>query len=101
MTLPAAVSHDYSLTVDCNSDGEALAALDATGATLQWWALTAGQAVGGELTVGQSVTFGSTTVTGTWVLQVALGSTMATTDLSMAVNTTGTCLFAAQTISNG
>jgi len=35
------------------------------------------------------------------VVQVAFGSTMATTDWSAVVNANGTCTFAAQTISNG
>ena len=102
LTLPGSISHDYSLELQCVS-GTALPVISATGATLQYWFLPPdGQSeVSGVVSIGTAVGVEGTTSGATWVVQVAIGSTMATTDWSAAVNASGTCTFAAQTISNG
>jgi hypothetical protein len=105
VNLPASVSSDYGLSLECDSNGAARGVISATGATLDYWVLPPLGGRGfGALGVGQSVIFGATTnpdAAATWVLQVAFGSIMATTDWSATQNTSGTCTFAAQTISNG
>jgi hypothetical protein len=102
VTVPSAVSDDYGLQLDC-IDGNVEPYIFATGATLQYWVLPPEGAseVSGVLPVGDDTSFPGTTSAATWVVQVAFGSTMATTDWSATVNTNGTCTFAAQTISNG
>ncbi len=102
VTVPAAVSHDYGLQLQCIS-GTAVPGISATGATLQYWVLPPdGQPeLSGGLLLEGAVGLPGTTSAATWVVQVAIGSTMATTDWSAAVNASGTCIFAAQTISNG
>ncbi|HEV3292990.1 MAG TPA: hypothetical protein VG123_28780, partial [Streptosporangiaceae bacterium] len=77
--------------------------ISAAGATLQYWILPPdGQPeLSGELLLGGEEGSSGTTGAATWVVQVAFGSTMATTDWSATVNANGTCTFAAQTISNG
>jgi hypothetical protein len=102
VTVPSAVSNDYGLQLDC-IDGNVEPYIFATGATLQYWVLPPEGAseVSGVLPVGHDTSFPGTTSAATWVVQVAFGSTMATTDWSAVVNTNGTCTFAAQTISNG
>jgi hypothetical protein len=101
VTIPSAVSHDYGLQLQCVS-GVATPIILATGATIQWWALLPnGQPpLTGVLPLGDNTSFGTASAA-TWVVQVAFGPTMATTDWSATVNTSGTCTFAAQTISNG
>jgi hypothetical protein len=102
VTVPGAVSKDYGLQLECFS-GMATPLIFATGATLQYWILPPdGQPeLSGVLLLGGEEGSSGTTGAATWVVQVALGSTMATTDWSATVNTNGTCTFAAQTISNG
>jgi hypothetical protein len=102
VTVPSAVSHDYGLQLQCVS-GTAQIGISATGATLQYWVLPPdGQPeLSGELPVETTAGLAGTTSAATWVVQVAFGPTMATTDWSAVVNTNGTCTFAAQTISNG
>ncbi len=102
VTVPGAVSDDYGLKLQCIS-GTATPLIFATGATLQYWILPPdGQPeVSGVLLLGGQEGSSGTTGAATWVVQVAFGSTMVTTDLSAVVNTNGTCTFAAQTISNG
>lgn len=102
VTIPSAVSHDYGLQLQCVS-GTAGPIIIATGTTLQYWILPPdGQPeLSGVLPLGKEEGSSGTTSTATWVVQVAFGSTMATTDWSATVNTSGTCTFAAQTISNG
>ncbi len=102
VTVPSAVAKDYELQLDCSSDGTASLLITATGATLQFWVLpSGGSEVSGVLPVGEEEGPVGTTGAATWLLQVAFGSTMATTDWSTTVNTNGTCTFAAQTVSNG
>jgi hypothetical protein len=103
VTVPSAVSKDYGLQLQCSSDGTATPLIFATGATLQYWILPPdGQSeLSGVLLLGGEEGSSGTTSAATWVVQVAFGSTMATTDWSATVNTNGTCTFAAQTISNG
>jgi len=102
VTVPSAVSKDYGLQLEC-FDGMATPLISATGATLQYWILPPdGQPeLSGELLLGGEEGSSGTTGAATWVVQVAFGSTMATTDWSATVNANGTCTFAAQTISNG
>ena len=102
VTVPSAVSHDYGLQLQCVS-GTAEIGISATGTTLQYWILPPdGQPeLSGVLPLDDTVGLAGTTSAATWVVQVAFGSTMATTDWSATVNTNGTCIFAAQTISNG
>jgi hypothetical protein len=102
VTVPGAVSHDYGLQLQCIS-ATAEIGISATGTTLQYWILPPdGQPEGsGVLPLESTAGLAGTTSAATWVVQVAFGSTMATTDWSAVVNTNGTCTFAAQTISNG
>ena len=102
VSVPGAVSHDYGLQLQCVS-GTAVPIISAAGATLQYWILPPdGQSeLSGVLLLGGEEGSSGTTSAATWVVQVAIGSTMATTDWSAAVNASGTCTFAAQTISNG
>ncbi len=102
VTVPSAVSNDYGLQLQCIS-GTAEIGISATGATLQYWVLPPdGQPeLSGVLPLESTAGLAGTTSAATWVVQVAFGPTMATTDWSATVNTNGTCTFAAQTISNG
>jgi hypothetical protein len=102
VTVPGSVSHDYGLSLEC-FNGTASPIVTATGATLQLWVLPPdGQPeLSAVVPLGDATSFAGTTQAATWVLQVAFGSTMATTDWSAVVNASGTCTFAAQTISNG
>ena len=105
VTVPGAVSNDYGLQLQCLSGdpaGDANPIISATGATIQYWILPPGgqSEIFGVLPLGDDTSFGPASAA-TWVVQVAFGSTMATTDWSAVVNTNGTCTFAAQTISNG
>jgi hypothetical protein len=102
VTVPGAVSKDYGLQFQCVS-GTAGPIISATGTTLQYWILPPdGQPeISGVLPVGEEEGSSATTSAATWVVQVAFGSTMATTDWSAVVNANGTCTFAAQTIANG
>ena len=102
VTVPGAVSNDYGLQLEC-FNGMATPLIFAKGTTLQYWILPPdGQSeLSGVLLLGGEEGSSGTTTAATWVVQVAFGSTMATTDWSATVNTNGTCTFAAQTISNG
>ncbi len=102
VTVPSAVSKDYGLQLEC-FDGMATPLISATGATLQYWILPPdGQSeLSGVLDLGGEEGSSGTTGAATWVVQVAFGSTMGTTDWSAVVNANGTCTFAAQTISTG
>ena len=102
VTVPSAVSKDYGLQLQCVS-ATAEIGISATGATLQYWVLPPdGQSeMSGELPLETTAGLAGTTSAATWVVQVAFGSTMATTDWSAVVNSNGTCTFAAQTITNG
>jgi hypothetical protein len=102
VTVPGSVSKDYGLELQCVS-GTATLLILATGATLQFWVLPPdGQPeMSSVLPLGEEGGPSGTTTAATWVVQVAFGSTMATTDWSATVNASGTCTFAAQTISNG
>jgi hypothetical protein len=102
VTVPSSVSNDYGLQLQCISDTAEIG-ISATGATLQYWVLPPdGQPeLSGVLPLETTAGLAGTTSAATWVVQVAFGSTMATTDWSATVNTNGTCTFAAQTISNG
>jgi hypothetical protein len=102
VTVPGSVSHDYGLQLQCIS-GTAQIGISATGATLQYWVLPPdGQPeLSGLLPLESTAGLAGTTSAATWVVQVAFGSIMATTDWSAVVNANGTCTFAAQTISNG
>jgi hypothetical protein len=103
VTVPSSVSNDYGLQLECSSDGLASPEIIATGTTLQYWILPPGgqPELSGVLDLGGEEGSSGTTTAATWVVQVAFGSTMATTDWSAVVNANGTCTFAAQTISNG
>ena len=102
VTVPGAVSNDYGLQLEC-FNGMATPLIFAKGTTLQYWILPPdGQSeLSGVLLLGGEEGSSGTTTAATWVVQVAFGSTMASTDWSATVNTNGTCTFAAQTISNG
>ncbi len=107
VTVPGSVSDDYGLQLECDNDDIAAPVISATSATLQYWVAypSGGQSeISGVMPIGQASEFPGTTPpdgAATWVVQVAFGSTMATTDWSAVVNANGTCTFAAQTISNG
>ena len=99
VTVPSSVSKDYGLQLQCSS-GTAQIGISATGTTIQYWLLAPdGQPeTSGLLPLETAAGLGGTTSAATWVVQVAFGSTMATTDWSAVANTNGTCTFAAQTI---
>jgi hypothetical protein len=84
VTVPGAVSGDYGLTLECTSIGTAELITSATGATLDYWVLSAGGEEYNVLPVGQAVIFANigNSSPATFVLQVAIGSVMATTDWS-------------------
>lgn len=100
MTLPSSVSNDYELQLFCGS-GLVGPGIVATGATLQYWFSVPTGEISEVLTAGETVGFPEITTAETWVVQVAIGPTMATSYFSATVNTNDTCIFAAQTITNG